>query len=220
MKQRWESVCFLHYRGPSEVVAAALPHGLEPDLFEGEAVLSLVPFRMSQIRPWGLPALPGLSSLWEYNLRTYVRRGSARGIYFFTLDTDSRMGAWIGRTFYRLPYAHARLKVRRRGSELCFEHERDLMRSRLILDLRAEALAESAFHAWSTERYSLFTADDGGTMWRGDVQHDPWSLRVCDVRSLDQNLLTLVPGAPEGFAFAASSWAEALDVSFRPFRRC
>ena len=30
---------------------------------------------------------------------------------------------------------------------------------------------------WLTSRYSLFAADQGGNLFRGDIAHEPWQLR-------------------------------------------
>ena len=93
-----------------------LPKGLEVDTFEGEAFLSIVPFTMENVRFRFLPPLP-FSSLWELNLRTYVKHKNWKGVYFFTLDTDHPLAQWIARKFFNLPY-----RLRRMEGEI-FEHD-------------------------------------------------------------------------------------------------
>ena len=80
----------------------ALPHQLEPDLYEGKAYVSIVPFVMSDIRFFFSPVLP-FSKLYELNLRTYVRYKGKKGIFFFTLDSNHRLGNFIARNFFHLP---------------------------------------------------------------------------------------------------------------------
>jgi uncharacterized protein YqjF (DUF2071 family) len=54
-RQRWEDLYFAHFVGPADLVRRALPPELELDLWQGEAVLSVVPFHMSRVR---FPFLP------------------------------------------------------------------------------------------------------------------------------------------------------------------
>ena len=90
MYQRWEELLFLHWPVEPQVVAEVLPPGLGVDTYKGKAWLGVVPFSMRGVRPRFLPAVPGLSSFPELNLRTYVvdKRGRP-GVWFYSLDTVS-----------------------------------------------------------------------------------------------------------------------------------
>ena len=107
--QRWTHLLFLSYPVEPDDVQARLPDGLEVDMLDGRAWVSVVPFFMSHIR---FPVTPGFGfvRLRELNLRTYVRFRGQPGIYFFTLDTDNLLGQWIGRKFFHLPYRLRRLR--------------------------------------------------------------------------------------------------------------
>ena len=102
ISQNWSNVLFLHFRCDKMRIQKYLPRGLECDTLENYAYLSIIPFAMKDIRLPLLPTLP-YSSLWELNLRTYVRYKGRKGIYFFTLDTDHPIGQWIAVTFFNLP---------------------------------------------------------------------------------------------------------------------
>src|SRR3954469_2832949 len=71
--QGWRDVAMLHWRYPSDVVAALLPDELEVDVVDGSAWVSLTPFMVKGFRVTGLPSLPFLSDFEETNLRTYAR---------------------------------------------------------------------------------------------------------------------------------------------------
>ncbi|MEO5666963.1 MAG: DUF2071 domain-containing protein [Bdellovibrionota bacterium] len=217
LRQTWENVVFLNYRGPASLVKECLPRGLELDLFEGEAVLSLVPFRMRRVRWRGLGS-PGLwDSLWEFNLRTYVRAGSVRGIYFFTLEADHRLAVWAARTFFHLPYAHSKIAATTMGSHFDFYHRRGDGESSFKIDLGPEPLPENPLMEWATERYSLLAPHQDGFL-RGDVEHARWALQSCDIIQSQPGLLGMIPGALESFRFAGAAWCPSLEVAFRPFR--
>ena len=49
MSQTWRDIVWCHWRVNPEQVSAILPHGLEPDLYEGSAWVGLVPFSMENL---------------------------------------------------------------------------------------------------------------------------------------------------------------------------
>jgi len=60
ISQRWMDVVFIHYKVDAKELQKIVPFPL--DLFEGEAVVSIVPFVMGRIRfPFLIP-IPGLQS--------------------------------------------------------------------------------------------------------------------------------------------------------------
>ena len=99
---------------PAEAIAARLPAGLglEPDLFEGKAWLSVVALTLGHMRPGFLPRALGTTSH-ELNVRTYVRRSGEPGIWFFSMDTTSRAVALGSRALYGLGAHHAEVRLER-----------------------------------------------------------------------------------------------------------
>jgi uncharacterized protein YqjF (DUF2071 family) len=187
MAQTWHDLLFAHWPIGAGSVRAALPPGIELDLFDGEAWLGVVPFRMSGVRLRYTPSLPWLSSFPELNLRTYVRVGEKPGVYFFCLEAANRLAVEIARHWYRLPYFRAEMsclpeldgirysstRCDRRGApaELAarYEPRGDVFTSRL-----------GSLEHWLTERYCLYTVDPRGRVMRGDIHHLPWPLQLAD----------------------------------------
>jgi uncharacterized protein YqjF (DUF2071 family) len=214
ISQKWHDVLFIHHKVPSEYLQAFCPFPL--DLYNGQAIVSIVPFKMSGIRFPYLPTIPGLSELWELNLRTYVEINGIKGVYFFTLDTDSLLGEFIARKFFHLPYNHSQILAKVTDSSYEFSHQRGKYR----LDLSAKIggkKSSSTFDLWATERYSLFTLDKN-TIYEGKVHHKPWELQHIELTSLDDKFSSLLGemslGTPESV-----SYAQRLDVRFSPFRK-
>ncbi|MBM9460132.1 DUF2071 domain-containing protein [Nocardioides sp. zg-536] len=101
----WDALTFVHWRVAPERAQALLPPGLEVDVYDGSAWVGLTPFVMGNMRPLGVPDLPGslrvpgsqrlprvadVSSTPETNLRTYVRGPDGRdGLWFLTIDAGS-----------------------------------------------------------------------------------------------------------------------------------
>jgi uncharacterized protein YqjF (DUF2071 family) len=217
MQQRWNHLLFLHSKIDPALLQPHLP--LKLDLFEGQAVLSIVPFKMDQIRCWGLPALPLFSQLWELNLRTYVTVGGVRGIYFFTLDTDSALGCWIANRFFHLPYRQASIKVSIEKNKYFFQSHRSSLFFSAQFERTGKKKIASNFDTWTTERDRLFTVDQGA-IYEGRVLHDPWPLEeVSNLSINDQFSTQLSLPLPCNFNLKDASYAHMLPVHFLPFRK-
>ena len=114
--QRWSELLFLHWQVDPAALRALLPARLEIDTFDGRALVGLVPFTMSRIRPRWAPAVPWLSAFHETNVRTYVLCDGEPGVWFFSLEAARLPGVLIGRTLWGLGYRWARMTLEREGA--------------------------------------------------------------------------------------------------------
>jgi len=215
-RQRWEELYFVHFEGPAEIVRQAMPTGLDLDLWNGNAILSLVPFRMTRVRFPFVPSIPILSELWEYNIRTYVRIRNKPGIYFFTLESDNPLATWVARTFFGLPYHTAKMKVKMDDQGLQLSAKRKNWHSELLVKKSSESAVDREFDIWATERYSLFNKRSD-RIERGDVKHLPWTLEPAKLIEWKGNFLEYVSGA-SAFRPRSASYSKVIDVSFEPFK--
>ena len=87
IEQSWRDVLFAHWPLDWETVRARVPRSLELDTFDGRAWVSLALFRIDPLRTRCLPVQLRFP---EVNLRTYVRKDGQAGVYFFSLDAESR----------------------------------------------------------------------------------------------------------------------------------
>jgi len=113
MRQSWRDLLFAHWPLPIDAVRPLVPPAFGIDAFAGEAWISIVPFRMANVRPARLPALPWLSAFPELNVRTYVTAlgptGIKPGVFFFSLDAANPVAVAIARRFFHLPYYRAEI---------------------------------------------------------------------------------------------------------------
>lgn len=180
MTQTWHDLLFAHWPLPASTLRPLVPEQLALDEFDGQCWVGVVPFRMTDIRRRGLPALPGLSHFPELNLRAYVTHGGKPGVYFFSLDAANFPAVWAARRFYHLPYFHAEMRCEDRGGEIHYSSRRFKSpaefhgRYQPIGDVRLRD--EGSLEHWLTERYCLYTTHRG-EVYRGEIHHQPWPLQ-------------------------------------------
>lgn len=172
--QGWSPTAFLHYPCDAQKLAQLLPDGLTPDLFDGQAWISLTPLLMYRIRPAGVPALPGWSTFPELNIRTYVRGPDGHdGIWFFRLDCPRRLLVWA-LNILGLPYNYREAEFEQAPREVRFrfhgKHKHDLR-----LQIGAPLAVHSARDIFLTGRWNAF-GTQLNRLIRFPVAHQPWPL--------------------------------------------
>lgn len=215
---RWEELLFLHWRAPVELLQRQLPDGLALDTHDGSAWLGVVPFRMAATRFRRLPRIPTSHTFPELNLRTYVRAGDRRGVWFFSLDATSRLAVEGARWSFGLPYFCAKMQCQRVGEVVHYRHERRDRRgpaASFVASWREigapQRSAPGSLEHFLTERYCLF-ALRRGRLLRGDIAHRPWELARAEV-SLATCDMTRLLGLPSGGAPVSALVARPLAVA-------
>ena len=187
---------------PVAAVRARVPAGLELDLHEGEAWVTMIPFRIEDSLPAGAPHALAIG-FFETNLRTYVRGPDGEaGIFFWSLETSSLLAVIGARVAYGLPYFPARMTMRRTGDRIAYTTRRWASGARLAVDWTVGAAIGSAAPGtrdhFLIERYALYAPRRGG-LHRARVRHQPYPLREARVETLDESLLaTAGLPAPDG----------------------
>ncbi len=180
MYQRWRDLGFLHWQWDKTDIAKRLPPGLELDLFDGQAYLGVVPFRMEGVRPAGLPPVPGISDFPELNLRTYVRDRHGRpGVWFFSLDAGHWLAVVIARKFFYLPYFTARMQCREEQEIIRYRSQRQGSAAQDRIDyhpLQVPAAADKgSLDEFLVERYRFFSwHKKQQRLLTGQVAHEPY----------------------------------------------
>lgn len=179
--QEWNHVLFFHWAIDAEVLKPLIPAGVDLDLFEGKAYLSLVPFTMQNIRPSFLPAFSPVSDFHEINLRTYVSNGGKEGVYFINIESQKWFSALLSRILSGLPYENANI-VRSEG-----KYRSSNVFKKFALDIefavKEDIVEKSPIEKFLTERYALFL-EQHGQLFRYDIHHKEWKIKTLDVKKL------------------------------------
>ena len=182
---RWESLVFLNYRCPPELVEPLVPRGTVLDRWNGLILVSLVGFLFRDTRVRGLP-VPLHRTFEEVNLRFYVRRTAANGeilraVVFIRELVPRWCVAAVARRVYHEPYlavpmAHRISLTTAAGGSAEYSWRYGGERFVLGADVgRApEVPAPDSEAAFITEHYWGYTRQpDGGTL-EYQVEHPQW----------------------------------------------
>ncbi len=220
MFMRWEHLAFLHWRIDAELIRPLVPAGLRIDTFDGAAYLGVVPFIMSGVRHWRLPAIPGLRWFPELNLRTYVTDGEKPGVWFFSLDAANRPAVRAARFTFSLPYFDAAMSVEEGADGQVTYRSRRTHRGApgavVECSYRPSGAvyraAPGSLDAFLTERYCLYSARASGVILRGEVHHAPWPLCPASA-SVRACTLPEASGLPGVSGEPIAHYVRSLDVA-------
>ncbi len=196
MRMRWHHLLFMHWPIDPQALRPLVPEPFEVDLFDGAAWVGLIPFTMTDVSPIRLPriAIPAVTDFHECNVRTYVRRGDDRGVYFFSLDAASRLATWGARRFFNLPYYTARISLNRQHDTITYSVDRRgdptaRMRCRWSVGEELPTSQPGDLAHFLTERYQLMTVDRQSRPMRCRIDHIRWPLRRATLHELEESLL-------------------------------
>lgn len=204
LTMRWEDLVFLHWPVDPDLVRPHLPDGLELETFDGKAWLGVVPFLMAATRFRYLPAVPTAYRFLETNLRTYVRNtkdtahGGRPGVWFFSLDAESRLAVAGARSGFGLPYFYARQTCHRTDGMVTYHNQRRDRRgpsARFAASWRIRGdmttATPNSLEHFLVERYCLY-AMHRGRLVRGEIMHQPWRLAPVTLDLHDNDMAQLL----------------------------
>lgn len=201
--------------------AELLPHvpkELELDLYDGDAWISIFPFKIKNLQFKGLPKPPYIHEFLELNVRTYVKYKNIPGIYFFSLDAAKIMPV-IGARLGTLPYYKAKMKTSEINGWIEYYSRRQLVsgkgpyfKGRYKPISTAGMSAAGTLDYWLFERYYLFNTI-GGSIVSVGIHHLPWQPAKAEVIYEKNALNSLLPGNLKGQAVRAH-YVKELEVIF------
>ena len=186
----------LNYVVDPAILAPHVPRGTELDLWEGEAVISMVGFLFLQTRLLGVP-VPFHCDFEEVNLRFYVRRRVGeewrRGVTFIREFVPRRAVAWTARAIYNEPYMTLPMRHRIAAGELEYSWKFAGSWHRLGAAVNGEprGIAPGSEHEFIFENYWGYTRQrDGGTI-EYEVEHPPWPVWTAERAWFESDMCAL-----------------------------
>lgn len=211
MTQTWHDLLFAHWPIPVDTLRRLVPADFPIDQFDGTGWIGVVPFRMTNVAPRLVPALPWISAFPELNVRTYVRVDDRPGVYFFSLDAARMLAVLAARTLLNLPYHTASMRVDHADAEIRYTSRRARDDAAFVARYRPVGPAHpprpGTHEYFLTERYCLYALDHRRRPYRLEIHHPPWPLQAAEA-AIDANTMAdaagvALPATPPLLHFAA-----------------
>lgn len=180
--QEWNEALFLHWKVAPATIQPLIPDSLTLDTFEGVAYVSLVAFRMQNIRTRHLPAISWISDFAEINVRTYIDQGHKKGVYFLSLEAEKGLSALIARQLSGLPYTKS--SIHRDSRHYKSNHPQKGFHLDVAFEATDPITAKSKLDRWLTERYCAYF-EEKERCYRYDIHHPEWPLRHVALHQMD-----------------------------------
>lgn len=191
LSAQWRDLIIASYRVDPELLQRRLPSGLELDLYEGQAVCSLVGFMFLDTRVLGV-RWPGYRNFPEINLRFYVREpnGERRGVVFVRELVRSRFVAQVARSLYNEPYVRASIQSEisedsTRRVEYRFRLGSAEGRMRVESSCESAVPCEDSCEHWFKEHQWGYGHSRTGKGLVYEVQHPHWGCHEVDSHAID-----------------------------------
>jgi uncharacterized protein YqjF (DUF2071 family) len=212
-RMRWYDPFCVHWRVPSADVRRRIQPGLQLDLHEGQAYVSLV--ALHAVGPLPGPALSiGLGALLTYtqlNLRTYVVGDEGPGILVFDTRVDHLLPA-LGARLCFMPYWFQRpIDLCHQADECSLTTSEIAVSGRLRPDSHAYTPQAGTLASFLLDRVRVYTPLPGGLGYVMRVAHAPWIVRDVEVVS---HQLGSAAGIPIAEPPAAAHLCNRQDVAF------
>jgi uncharacterized protein len=180
MHQTWLNLLFLHWPIDPALLRPLIPSRLEIDTYDGKAWIGITPFAMADIHLTNLPAVPGLDSLVELNVRTYVHYQGKPGVWFFSLDASKLLPAIAARIVFMLPYYRAAMEFAQTIDAFRFNSQRTVgptanFSASWKTGIRLRDPDQDSLAFFLVERYALFSGSNESLMM-ARIYHHPWIL--------------------------------------------
>ncbi|WP_221567070.1 YqjF family protein [Alkalihalobacillus sp. TS-13] len=207
MTQRWDHLLFMHFPVSRDLIQEHIPSPLELDTFDGEAWVSIIPFKVNAMRLRRLPKIPFFHSYLELNVRTYVKHQGVPGVYFFSLDANL-LPFVLGSRALSLPYFQAKMSMSVQNGAIAYSSIRN-GKTRGIFQATYRATSKPFTPAtgtltdWFLERYILWTIK-GKTVLQGDIHHEKWQVSEAEVDIKKVELPPFQTGTPLYLHYALS----------------
>ena len=188
-QQNWEDILFIHKAVDPEHLKSLIPYPLKIDLYNNKAWISIVIFRATGSRLRFMPSHLSFPHYCQMNIRTYVRFGNERGVYFFKIHTSNNLVNVAGKIL-NLPFSNANMIIRKENAKLLFNADHLFNQSQSKLNLAYEPQKETiksshdSLACFLTERYAVLMIR-GNSIIKAPIFHTPWHLDKAKISIFD-----------------------------------
>jgi uncharacterized protein len=185
LKANWENIIMANYAVAPEVLQAFLPRGIELDLYNGKAYVSLVGFMFKGTKIFKMP-IPYFGTFEEINLRFYVKRKDGdiekRGVVFINETIPYKVVAWMANKLYKEHYTTIPTKHTiivnddSKQVEYYWKINKEWNSIKVNASLSNEQMLKSSFEEYIFEHYFGYTKIDEENTEEYTISHPSWKI--------------------------------------------
>jgi uncharacterized protein YqjF (DUF2071 family) len=186
LKANWENIIMVNYEIDPQILLPFLPKGVELDLFNGKAYVSLVGFMFKNTKIFKVP-IPYLGNFEEINLRFYVKRVEGttikRGVVFINETIPYRIVAWMANKLYKEHYTvvPTRHFIHQIGEkqQVKFDWLLNNKWNHILVetDTISTAMRRNSFEEFIYEHYYGYTKVNESATEEYHLQHPSWQVQ-------------------------------------------
>lgn len=202
--QTYDHLLLVHWEVDVDLLQSKLPDGVTVRTFQGKAYVGHDVLRVEQAHFRNVPPIPGLDSMNEVTLRTFVRFGDQEGLYLFSLDAPGHLMSWSMEVFFHLNAKLADVQLTDAGGSHHVVSARSDDASIGIDVTYAGTGAKFVPTPGSLDEFLLggtfLIAADADGVYLSEERHGPWNVQRADVTLANDTIATslgLGPTAPQ-----------------------
>jgi uncharacterized protein YqjF (DUF2071 family) len=183
LKANWENIIMANYEIDPAILVPFLPKGVELDLFDGKAYMSLVGFMFKKTKLFNVK-IPWFGTFEEINLRFYVIRKEGntakRGVVFINETIPYPIVAWMANKLYNEHYTVVPTRHQISRAEATKKVNFEWLLNKKWNSIYVEASSESfpmkneSLEKFIYEHYYGYTKIDENTTEEYKLQHPSW----------------------------------------------
>ncbi len=185
LKAKWENIIMVNYPVSAEILQPFIPKGVELDLYNGTAYVSLVGFLFKDIRIFNIP-VPFYRTFEEVNLRFYVVRKNKnetkRGVVFINETVPNQVVAWLANKLYREHYTATPTRHHwertKNSKKIGYQWQVDKNWNSMAVQATAASdhINEGSFEEFIFEHYFGYTKINESTSEEYKILHPSWKV--------------------------------------------
>jgi uncharacterized protein len=196
LKANWENIIMANYAVSPEILQPFLPRGVELDLYNGNAYVSLVGFMFKDTKIFKVP-IPYFGTFEEINLRFYVKRKDGdiekRGVVFINETIPYRVVAWMANKLYKehyttIPTKHSiRINEDSKQIEYYWKINKLWNSIKVNATLANDEMSKGSFEEYIFEHYFGYTQIDEANTEEYSIGHPSWKINTINNYTIDCN---------------------------------
>lgn len=183
LKANWENIIMANYEIDPKILIPFLPKGVELDLYDEKAYISLVGFMFKKTKLFKIP-IPYFGTFEEINLRFYVVRKEGntikRGVVFINETIPYPIVAWMANKLYKehytvVPTKHD-IKIEHKSKKVHFEWLLNKKWNSIYVEATTESkpMKSKSLEKFIFEHYYGYTKIDQNNTEEYKLQHPSW----------------------------------------------